>query len=460
MGKQKKATLHDASGKKILHPAEAERKKFKQRARENRAKNRKKNYETKMLQKAPEMIEAEINDYQEMERKGKLTKWKKDKMDREVAFYGRLKSQVEQNNHKRMEDQAGDSLFVDFEELKIHRKASIYYDPVKNPYGAPPQGQVLMYRHPDGSVKREPPELPSGAAALTGLVPGHGDMVLPHQRPMQEEQDDGESGESEDEEDDEEDDEPMLPSELPDGTALPSEPSSSSAPLPPGPPPEPGLPPLPPGPPPLAALPPMPPGPPPGCGGFGGVGRGPPMMPKLPTFCGGAPQSQADFAKQMMNMGFLTKAPQTVPPMAPEVMGVSGPVPKRPAMEDVQFLPERPDRRPPGPPPKAPQQANGFADVQKKHPPPKAAQEMPSNAKPPPPPPKKAPAGAPGAATRFMPTTLRTKKPSQVAGGVLQASSASLSQENRKKLLLREAPKVGEKMDIEGAFQDFMGQLE
>lgn len=27
---------------------------------------------------------------------------------------------------------------------------------------------------------------------------------------------------------------------------------------------------------------------------------------------------QADFAKQMMNMGFLTKAPQTVPPMTPE----------------------------------------------------------------------------------------------------------------------------------------------
>ncbi|CAL1139087.1 unnamed protein product [Cladocopium goreaui] len=90
-----------------------------------------------------------------------------------------------------MEDQAGDQFFVDFEELKIHRKASIYYDPVKNPYGAPPSGQVLMYRHPDGSVKREPPELPSGvsSAQLTqGLVPGHGDMVLPHQRPMQEEE--------------------------------------------------------------------------------------------------------------------------------------------------------------------------------------------------------------------------------------------------------------------------------
>eukprot|EP00913_Durusdinium_trenchii_P010707 g10046.t1 len=225
MGKQKKGALHDASGKKILHPAEAERKKFKQRARENRAKNRKKppgrlNYETKMLQKAPELIEAEINDFQEqndelrrrepgesggsfiffvrekaaheMDKKGKLTKWKKDKMTREIAFYGRLKNQVEQNNSKRMEDQAGDQFFVDFDELKIHRKASIYYDPVKNPYGAPPQGQVLMYRHPDGSVKREPPPLPSGVSAsqLTqGLVPGHGDMVLPHQRPMEDDED-------------------------------------------------------------------------------------------------------------------------------------------------------------------------------------------------------------------------------------------------------------------------------
>lgn len=418
MGKQKKATLHDASGKKILHPAEAERKKFKQRARENRAKNRKKNYETKMLQKAPELIEAEINDFQEMDKKGKLTKWKKDKMTREIAFYGRLKNQVESNNSKRMEDQAGDQFFVDFEELKIHRKASIYYDPVKNPYGAPPSGQVLMYRHPDGSVKREPPELPSGvsSAQLTqGLVPGHGDMVLPHQRPMQEEEDDGESEESEDD-DDEEDDEPMLPSELPDGTPLPA--SSAPGPPEPGPPglpPEPpGLPPLPPGPPPLTSLPQMPPGPPPGCGSMG-VGRGPPMMPKLPCFGGGAPQSQADFAKQMMSIGFMPPVP---PPVVPEVMGVSGPVPKRP--EDAA-LPQRPERPPP-----PPKKAIFAGDVPPKHPPAQKAQEMPLNAKPPPPPPKKA-AGPPkaAAATRFMPTTLRTKKPSQVAGGVLQASSAS-----------------------------------
>ena len=32
---------------------------------------------------------------------------------------------------------------------------------------------------------------------------------------------------------------------------------------------------------------------------------------------------QADFAKQMMNMGYLTKAPQTMPPMAPEAPRVS-----------------------------------------------------------------------------------------------------------------------------------------
>ena len=53
----------------------------------------------------------------------------------------------------------GDTFRVDFDELKIHRKSSIYYDPVKNPYGAPPAGQALMYRHPDGSIKKEPPPL-------------------------------------------------------------------------------------------------------------------------------------------------------------------------------------------------------------------------------------------------------------------------------------------------------------
>lgn len=480
MGKSKKAVLHDAGGKKILHPAEADRKKAKQRLRENRAKNRKKRFEAKMLEKDTSLVQAEITEFKELEKKGKLTKWKKDKMEREVATFGRLKDQVEQNTQKRFEDNLGDQFYVDFDELKVHRKASIFYDPVKNPYGAPPQGQVLMYRHPDGSVKREPPPLAHGSvrAAMTdGLVPGHSDMVLPNLGPPEDEPQDGESGESEDEEDDEEDDdEPMLPTELPDGTPLPPGPpvgpAPMEAPLPPGPPPGPSLPPLPPGAPPTGLLPPMPPGPPPGCGGglppgFPGPSSGPPgppPMPKLPCFGGGLPQSQADFAQQMMNMGFI--APPGPPPKGPPPEAMMKQRPPGPPNAGLQKV----AGTPPGPPPKNPSQGGPGPGMRPPGPPPKVnTGELPKGAKPPPPPPKTA-AGAAGsaapatkplnAATRFMPTTLKTKKPSQVAGGVLQASSASLSQDARKRLLFTEAPKVAEKVNIEDAFQDFMGQLD
>eukprot|EP00913_Durusdinium_trenchii_P010706 g10045.t1 len=129
----------------------------------------------------------------------------------------------------------------------------------------------------------------------------------------------------------------------------------------------------------------------------GSLRRGPPMMPKLPSFCGGAPQSQADFAQQMMKMGFLAKAPQQVPNDGTAVMG---PAPKgRPSMEDVQFLPERPDRRPPGPPPKV----GAGADVRKAPPSTGGLQDLPPNVKPPPPPPKKA---AGGEAVFFLNKTL------------------------------------------------------
>lgn len=91
----------------------------------------------------------------------------------------------------------------------------------------------------------------------------------------------------------------------------------------------------------------------------------------------------------------------------------------------------------------------------------------------PPPPPKKPsgpggaaaagrPPGAQGikAATAFVPTALRTKRPSQVAGGVLQVSSASLSQEKRKQLLFTEVPTVAEKVNVDDAFQEFMKELD
>jgi len=92
----------------------------------------------------------------------------------------------------------------------------------------------------------------------------------------------------------------------------------------------------------------------------------------------------------------------------------------------------------------------------------------------PPPPPKRPPADAgrlkscaaapasspkvPAAATVFTPTNLRTKKVSQVAGGVLQVSS-SLSHNARKKVLLTETPRMQERVDLDEAYDDLMKEL-
>mmetsp|Transcript_95721 Transcript_95721/g.212918 ORF Transcript_95721/g.212918 Transcript_95721/m.212918 type:complete len:191 (+) Transcript_95721:3-575(+) len=190
----------------------------------------------------------------------------------------------------------------------------------------------------------------------------------------------------------------------------------------------------------MLGAPPLPPGPPPG----DPFGR-PPLPPGMPGVFGmqgkaqgGAPVSQADFAAEMRQLGFAVPAPALQPP---------GP-------------PPRPNTRPPGPPPrpKVTAPAGSVAKVP----------EMPDITKAPPPPAKKAapassasvPRGQPRAATLFTPTTLRTKKPSQVAGGVYQVSSNSLSQEARQKTLSQEVPRVAEKVNIDEAFDTFMSELE
>uniref|UniRef100_A0A7S1RCD8 Uncharacterized protein n=1 Tax=Alexandrium catenella TaxID=2925 RepID=A0A7S1RCD8_ALECA len=130
-----------------------------------------------------------------------------------------------------------------------------------------------------------------------------------------------------------------------------------------------------------------------------------------------------------------------------------------------------PDRKPPGPPPKArakekAKAAPAEAEGGKPAPAPQTVADLPSGAKAPPPPPKKASAGlakakaALKAATLFTPTALRSKKPSQVAGGVVQVSSASLSQEARKRVLFTEKPTVAERVDMDEAFGQFMAELD
>lgn len=424
MGKNKKVHLQDDRGKKILHPADVLRKKAKAKQREKIKKDRKDNFEQAILHKSPQAIEAELRELKDMEAAGKLTKWKKDKMTREQTFYTKLKGDIQENHQKRLEGQKRDPNFVDFEELKVFRKFSVFYDAVKNPYGAPPNGQTLMYRHPDGSVKREPPY--GSEDASRPAAPGH----QGNEANDDEDSDHDSDGQEGDEADDDDDEFPLLPSELPSGqTVIPiliGGSSSSLPPLPPGPPPG-GLPPLPPGPPPKGGY-----GMPPGAGPGLRPPRppawnGPPQMPNLSQF--GAGSSIADFAAQMQQMGFKAKG---APPQAPQ----------------ASFQPDL---------------ANHF------HGPPEARIEAklppgpPPGTRPPPPPPKalvaaKAEGSGPvsRAATVFTPTALRTKKPSQLAGGVLQVSSSSLSQEARKRTLLTDRPQVSEKVNIEDAFKDFM----
>eukprot|EP00928_Gymnodinium_smaydae_P011628 TRINITY_DN14268_c0_g2_i2.p1 TRINITY_DN14268_c0_g2~~TRINITY_DN14268_c0_g2_i2.p1 ORF type:complete len:462 (-),score=130.35 TRINITY_DN14268_c0_g2_i2:69-1454(-) len=285
MGKQNKNVMHDAAGKKIMHPADAIRKKAKKKRIEKVKKERMGNFEKKLLERSPDEIQREIQFLKyDIERKEKakidIPKYVRDKLQRLEVGFERLKEKVEDKHNKRMAEPKS-SMHIDFEELKIHRKSSIFYHPVMNPYGAPPNGQMLMYKHPDGSVRREPP-----AVAATGSVdsvdreealgPGGGGAGAGS------ESGDSDSGDD-DEAMDDDDEEPPLPAELPweIGPSIPSSSSSGAPPLPPGAPPLPaGAPPLPAGLPPLPpGLPPLPPGLPPLPGGFPPGAGLPPLPP-------------------------------------------------------------------------------------------------------------------------------------------------------------------------------------
>merc|ERR1740121_507610 len=417
----------------IMHPADAIRKQAKKRRIEKAKKERHQNFEKKLLSMNPEDIESNIRDFKdELERKKAakqdVSKWKADKLNRLEVNFKKMKEKIEAKAKERAARPRG-AHEIDFEELKIFRKYSVFYHPVTNPYGAPPTGQILMYRHPDGSTRREPPELPDEKlAAVVEDQAGAGSGS-------------GEDGSEEDSDSEEEDDEPMLP------TSLPGAPAE----LPPGLPPliGPGMPPgvvlpqalpaLPPGLPPGAALPPLPLGQPPLPGGQPPLPLGqpplPPGQPPLPLgmlplpagpLGGGAGVLSKDaFAAEMARAGFSTPGASL---------------------------------RPPGPPAR-PSPRTGATVVAS---PSVTISDLPAGAKPPLPPAKKAaaPKPLPKVATFFTPTNLRTKKVSQVAGGILQVSSSSLSMEKRKSVLLREVPTVGQAPNIDDAYKDFMSQID
>lgn len=462
MARGNKNVMHDGAGNKIHHPADALRKKYKKKKLEKKKKERLQNFEKRLLQRSPAEIEQDILAMKEDEARKKaakieVSKHKIDMRTRLEIGYKRLKEKVDDEHLKRV-NRPKTSLDVDFEELKIHRKSSIFYHPVMNPYGAPPTGQTLMYKHPDGSIRREPPDV------VVSDRPADGE-----DRRRVDGGDDSDDSDSDDSDaDDDDDEEPLLPSELPAASSSSKAPSPGLPPLPPGAPP---LPPLPPGAPPLPlgapplpfGGPPLPPGAPPLPSG------GPPLPPGRPPMPGGLspnvglPQglyiagasgmSQAEFMAQMQQLG--ASAPGAV-----AGHGLSGLPPGLPPDRAPPGPPPR-GRTPPGPPPGRPRRDDPAPAESA----PKSQQplvsDLPSGAKAPPPPPKllaAAPRG-PQASTLFTPTTLRTKKPSQVAGGVLQATAASLSMSNRQNLVSTEVPRVTERLDVEDAFSQLMNEI-
>lgn len=498
MAKQKKNRLNDAGGNKILHPADAERKKMKKRNKDRLKKDRVTHQEAVMLSRSEEDIKQRIAEYKQLEavamkqQRTQAAKINRDRAMRDEARLKRMQEQIREAENKRGE-RSQSSLHIDYNELKTFRKFSIFYHTEKNPWGAPPNGELLMYNHPDGSVKREPPPLSSLGAGPEGpdvaMEPGGSDES-------------GSEGEGEMTSEDDEDDD--APPPLP-GLIFPSLdepaglPGPSMPPLPPGAPPLPpgapamggmmmpgmipgmmpgmpllplGMPPLPPGMPfgMAPSMPPLPPGMPPGMAL--GMAPGVPLMPPGPPprpagwrprsaqAAPNAPVSQASFAQELAASGFAVSAPSSAAPQAspaqrPEPPGL--PLPDGPP----------PSARPPGPEPRP--QPPSFPTPE-----PEAASTVgcapPPGAKPPPPPPKKAavpaaarPALAPGlrAATLFTPTALRSKKPVAVArSSDHSVSSASLAQSNRQRTLLTEAPRVAEKVDVDQAFKQFMQDID
>jgi len=458
----KKNVLHDAAGRKIQHPAEAMRKQAKKKKLEKMKGFRQKNFEQRLMGRSPEEIEQEIRELKadharKRAHKIEVSKFQLDRLKQLEVGYEKFKEEVTERHQKRQGAQKS-SLYVDFEELKIHRKSSVFYHPVDNPYGAPPTGQTLMYRHPDGSTRREPPPLQSDqdvrmAGSSRGAAGARkGDASDDSES---EDADGSEAGEDEDSEDDGAD--PLLPESMPGmpppALAVDLPPEASLPPLPPGPPPVAGMPnmlgtmpmgpdlmgnmpglglPQPFGAPPLPfGAPPLPPGMPPlpGMGAPMPLGQ-PPLPPGLPPT--GAAASQADFLAEMTAAGIKVPGPPPKPQRtAPAASSSSAASSAAPAAR--------------------PSSDNAIRD-------------LPAGAKAPPPPPKKpavkAPAVQSRASTFFVPTALRSKKASQVAGGVLQVSSASLAMDNRKKQpVLSEVPRVAEPVNMDDAFADFMKEV-
>lgn len=249
---------------KSANPMMALRRKEKQKNKAKMKQRRVEDFTAQVKQMDPEFIQKEIKFFELQDKKGELTFRQKHRWEQLKTGAEKFKSDIEENNAKRQKKKDDEAEERRFYEMRLHAKDSIYYDPQMNPLGAPPPGQPILYKHPDGSIKPDPP----GGGDDNDFV----NPFLP-KKPGAESSDDSDDSDAEDDSEDggtanasqssapgfnAAPSVPALPKSRPPGAPpLPKGLRPGAAPLPKGPPPRPGG--RPPGPPPKKSAPVPPP---------------------------------------------------------------------------------------------------------------------------------------------------------------------------------------------------------
>lgn len=133
------------------------RKKEKQKEKKKLAQGRKDQFEEEL--KASTFTDAahDIQDQQRLRDAGLLSHKGQHALQRKEKYMAVYAPELKKREHETKEKSATDALETALDKQKRVARFSVWYDAVENPFGIPPPGEKPQYRHPDGSVREEPP---------------------------------------------------------------------------------------------------------------------------------------------------------------------------------------------------------------------------------------------------------------------------------------------------------------
>jgi hypothetical protein len=107
--------------------------------------------QTKNASEIREEIQRLERQYRDIQNRPHGIQNKLDRMQKELKLLQKNAPEPDQKLHKQQHHQQGKQQLPAFTKLE-YPQVSIYYDPVLNPYGAPPPGQPLLFRKRGGGV--------------------------------------------------------------------------------------------------------------------------------------------------------------------------------------------------------------------------------------------------------------------------------------------------------------------